>query len=89
MSNERKVKMVSTQELQKFGSAGYLYRGVSIDKRLGNRGGKSYEVNVTKLATDKYRASFYNTVVTYKFISNTIAEALVTIDNMFDNGDLA
>jgi hypothetical protein len=81
--------MKTTHQVQKFGTAGYLYRGISIDNRRGNRGGKSYEVNVTKFATDQYRANFYNTIVTYKFIADTLAEALTSIDTMFDNGDLA
>ena len=81
--------MNTTHEVQKFGTAGYLYRGISIDNRSGNRGGKSYEVNVTKFATDQYRANFYNTIVTHKFIADTLSEALTSIDRMFDNGDLA
>ena len=81
--------MNTTHEVQKFGTAGYIYRGISIDNRRGSRGRKYYEVNVTKFATDQYRANFYNTIVTHKFDIDTLAETIATIDQMFDNGDLA
>tara|TARA_R110000822_G_scaffold281817_1_gene403450 strand:- start:107 stop:367 length:261 start_codon:yes stop_codon:yes gene_type:complete len=79
----------TTHKIQDFGKAGYSYRGASIDYGIGSRNRKVYEVNVTKLATEQYRANFYNTIVTHKFITSTLNEAVETINNMFDNGDLA
>jgi hypothetical protein len=81
--------MNTTHELQKFGTAGYIYRGISIAKLSASRGRKYYEVNVTKFATQQYRANFYNTIVTYKLDIDTLAQTITTIDQMFDNGDLA
>jgi hypothetical protein len=81
--------MTTTHKLQKFGTAGYNYRGISIANRSASRGRKYYEVNVTKFTTEQYRAHFYNTIVTYKLDIDTLAETIATIDEMFDNGDLA
>lgn len=81
--------MNTTTKIQKFGTAGYLYRGIGIVPRSGSRGRRYYEVDVTKFVTDQYRADFYSTVDTFKINTYTIANAVVTIDEMFDNGDLA
>jgi len=88
--HERKAKqMTTTHQIQKLGIAGYNYRGLSITKRNGSRGRRYYEVNVTKLVTEQYRAQFYKTVDTFKFTTNTVKDAVANIDEMFDNGDLA
>tara|TARA_B110000483_G_scaffold8214_1_gene9645 strand:+ start:5473 stop:5718 length:246 start_codon:yes stop_codon:yes gene_type:complete len=81
--------MNTTHEIKNFGTAGYLYRGLSITKRNGSRNRRYYEVNVTKLVTDQYRSQFYKTVDTYTFMTDTVEDAVGTIDEMFDNGDLA
>jgi len=81
--------MNTTHELKNFGTAGYLYRGLSITKRNGSRNRRYYEINVTKLVTDQYRSEFSKTVDTFKFMTDTVKDAVKNIDEMFDNGDLA
>ena len=80
---------MSTEGLQKFGTAGYQYRGVSIRNRSGSRGRKMYEVDVTKFATDQFRSQFYDSVERHKLYVYTLADSIAMINDMFENGDLA
>ena len=80
---------MSTEGLQKFGTAGYQYRGVSIRNRSGSRGRKMYEVDVTKFATEQFRSQFFESVERHKLFVDTLAKSVAMIDEMFESGDLA
>ena len=86
----------STHKLEKVGQyIGWRYRGAKIAKRGTSKGRTSktirpyYEIDITSIATDKYKKDFFSTVTKFTFIADTLKEATTTIDEMFDNAELA